>query len=280
MTDIHHTTSADGTEIGYVSLGAGPGLIVLHGSMQSAYSQLELARALAGDLTVHLVERRGRGISGPYGKQHGMRQELDDLHAVMTATGATDVFGISSGAVITLHAMLTLPIRRACLFEPPLFPDGDPPAELVARAAREMAAGRTKAALVSGMKASEMGPPIFNSVPRFVLEWLTGLMLDRASAPELTMRELAPTSVKDMELIVAAGWDPQALAGIANEVLLLSGSATRPYLKAAQDGLQSVLPKAERVELPGLHHGATGNNRAQGGRPEVVAEAVRAFFTR
>ena len=58
---IHTTTSADGTTIGYLTVGDGPPLTILHGAMQSGWSQLDLAMLLADRHTVHLVDRRGRG---------------------------------------------------------------------------------------------------------------------------------------------------------------------------------------------------------------------------
>ncbi|MEV0198296.1 hypothetical protein AB0H81_17945, partial [Nonomuraea sp. NPDC050691] len=47
-TAVKHVTSADGTAIAYRTLGSGPGLVLLHGMMQSGPSNIELARALAG----------------------------------------------------------------------------------------------------------------------------------------------------------------------------------------------------------------------------------------
>ena len=64
------TTGRDGVDLGWTSLGQGPGLVIVHGSMQSGRSQLELAQLLAPHFTVHLLDRRGRGRSGPY-PQHG-----------------------------------------------------------------------------------------------------------------------------------------------------------------------------------------------------------------
>ena len=57
--------SADGTLIGYRQLGQGPGLVLVHGAMESAQSHMQLAEALADTFTVYLPDRRGRGMSGP-----------------------------------------------------------------------------------------------------------------------------------------------------------------------------------------------------------------------
>ncbi|HEY9350387.1 MAG TPA: alpha/beta hydrolase, partial [Acidothermales bacterium] len=117
-------TSSDGTAIGYRRLGDGPGVVLVHGAMSSSYNHIELAGALADSFTVYVPDRRGRGLSGPYRHDHGLRSEVDDLAAVLKATGARSVFGCSSGAIVALEAALTVPtIRRVAIFEPPLYPD-------------------------------------------------------------------------------------------------------------------------------------------------------------
>src|SRR4051794_3504048 len=88
-------TSHDGTRIAYRTLGHGPGLVLLHGSMETAGDHLAMALELADAFTVHLPDRRGRGLSGPYGDGYGVRTEVEDLDAVLNATGAHFVFGVS-----------------------------------------------------------------------------------------------------------------------------------------------------------------------------------------
>src|SRR5213596_1169214 len=92
-------TSRDGTPIGYLKTGRGPAVVILHGSMESARSHTLLAQALAGDFTVYLPDRRGRGMSGPHRPGHGMRTEVEDLQAVLTESGAHSVFGVSVSAL-------------------------------------------------------------------------------------------------------------------------------------------------------------------------------------
>ena len=66
-------TSRDGTTIGYRQVGSGPGLILLHGGMQSSRSFTNLAAALSDAFTVYVPDRRGRGLSGPHGENYGLR---------------------------------------------------------------------------------------------------------------------------------------------------------------------------------------------------------------
>ncbi|KAJ8098041.1 alpha/beta hydrolase [Lipomyces tetrasporus] len=119
MNDV--VTSKDGTTISYLKLGEGPGLVILHGAMESARSHFELAEALAPAFTVYLPDRRGRGLSGTYGHEYSMQKEVEDLDALLTKTASHFVLGVSSGALIALQASWKLKaIHKAVIFEPPL----------------------------------------------------------------------------------------------------------------------------------------------------------------
>jgi pimeloyl-ACP methyl ester carboxylesterase len=93
-------TSEDGTTIGYRQLGHGPSVVLLHGIMESAQSHMQLAEGLADTFTVYLPDRRGRGLSGPQGSDYRLEKEVEDLDALLTKTGAHDVFGVSAGAIV------------------------------------------------------------------------------------------------------------------------------------------------------------------------------------
>jgi pimeloyl-ACP methyl ester carboxylesterase len=167
-------TSRDGTTIGYRQVGQGPGLVVLHGTMESSQSHLQLAEALADTFTVYLPDRRGRGLSGPFGDGYGVRKEIEDLDALLTRTGAQYVLGISSGAIVLLRAALALPaIRKAVIFEPPLALDPAWSTDFEARYEREIAEGRTAAAMATAMVGAQMGPAFLRALPRWLLDRLT-----------------------------------------------------------------------------------------------------------
>jgi len=68
--------SADGTTIGYRRVGHGPGVVLVHGGGQASQNLMTLARELSD---VYVPDWRGRGMSGPYSKDHGLRQEVGDL---------------------------------------------------------------------------------------------------------------------------------------------------------------------------------------------------------
>ena len=275
-------TSKDGTTIGYRQLGHGPGVVLLHGTMSSAHNHVQLAEALADTFTVFMPDRRGRGLSGPYSKDYSVQRDVEDLDALLTETGAHNVFGVSAGGIICLQAARTLPaIHRAAIYEPPLFIDSSAPAAVLTRFDKEMAQGRVAAALITAMKGAQMGPPVFNVMPRWLLERLTKMAMagedKKANGDYVPMRMLAPTLHYDFQLVVETSGTLEGFRAVRAEVLLLGGSKSPAYLKVALDALQKVLPQASRIEFPGLDHAASWNTD-RGGQPEPVAQELRRFF--
>ncbi len=275
-------TSKDGTTIGYRQLGQGPGIVVVHGSASSGYNHLQLAEALSDTFTVYLMDRRGRGLSGPYGKDDGIRQEVEDLDAILSQTGVSQVFGVSSGGIICLQAALSLPaIQKAAIYEPPLSLTRSASQAILTRFDLEMARGKVAAALITGMKGAQMGPPIFNLIPRWLLESLANMAMKgeakKGSGGYVPMRDIAPTLHYDFQLVVEMSEKLERFRDVRAEVLLLGGSKSPAYLKATLDSLEQILPHARRVEFPGLNHAASWNTD-RGGNPKPVAQELRRFF--
>ena len=273
--------SRDGTSIGYRQFGRGPGLVLVQGTMGTAHHFTQLAQMLADAFTVYVPDRRGRGISGPGGKDYNIGKEVDDLEAVLTETGSHYIFGLSSGAMISLQAALTLPtIHRLAIFEPPLFTRSSLPAALIARYEKEMSQGKVAAALVTGMKAGKFGPSIFNAVPRGLLEMLVNQVMKKEEQQGFngypSMRELAPTLHYDFQLVNEMCGKVESFEAIRAEVLLLGGRKSPSYLRVALDHLEKVLPHAKRIEFPKLDHAAPWNTD-RGGQPEPVAQELRLF---
>ncbi|MEV8633254.1 alpha/beta hydrolase [Streptosporangium sp. NPDC051023] len=283
---IGSVISADGTAIGYRTLGGGRAVVLLHGAMESSASHLQLAQALAADFTLYLPDRRGRGLSGPHRRDHSIRTEVEDLLALLTATGARDVFGVSSGGVVALQtALTTSALDRVAVFEPPLIVDGSLSTAWLERYDREMARGKVAAALVTGMLGTRMGPPLFDRLPRWLLKLLTIMLMAsedrkaRAGGDEVPFGALAPTLHYEARLAIETTDMVDDFKAVDIEALLLGGGRSPAYLKTALDALEKALPHARRVEFPGLGHGASGNT-GKGGHPEQVARELRHFLTR
>ncbi len=271
--------SADGTVIGFCRMGRGPAVILLHGAGQTAENLRGLAGGLAGAFTVYVPDRRGRGRSGPYGQFHGLRTEIEDLSALLDATGARCVFGLSAGAVIAIETALTRPqIARLALYEPPLSFNGVQHASWVPRYEREMQAGKLGSALITVMKGTA-GRTAFRYVPRFVLAAPLDFAIRRTAGrpvPEgkVSPRDLIAKVHYDAMTVMDAAGPLERFAALGCAVLLLGGSRSAQNLTASLDGLSAVLPGARRVTLPGAGHTAADNRH----QPAVVAAELRTFF--
>ncbi|AEV88568.1 Tropinesterase [Actinoplanes sp. SE50] len=254
-TDIRWRTFGDG----------GPKVVLLHGGLQTSANFTKLAGALAGDFTVYVPDRRGRALSGPAVAGHGLRAEIDDLGAVLGETGARNVFGLSSGAVVALRAALELPIERLALYEPPLKHGGHDPVAWLSRYEAELARGRTAAAFTTVVK----GTGGARYVPRAAMLPLAGLAVRN---PDIAA--LVPTMRLDAAVVEDAAGPLSTYSAVPADTLLLGGDRSPAYLRSVLNGLEPVLPRVCRVTLTGVGHFAADNS----GRPALVAAELRKFF--
>ncbi|GAA4257335.1 alpha/beta fold hydrolase [Dactylosporangium darangshiense] len=271
--------SLDGTEIGYRHYGGkGPGVVLVHGGMKAAQHFARLARALADGFGVYVPDRRGRGMSGPHGADFAVQREVEDLRALLAATEARFVFGLSSGALVSLRTALSTPqVERLALYEPPLSVGGSTPMAWVPRYERELDTGNRAAALVTALKG--LGTePVFARVPRAVLTPVIalGLRVQGGARPdEASIAELVPTERYDMRIVAEMADTAPDYARLPARVLLLGGTRGPGFLARALDELERVLPHAERRTLPGLTHEGPEDD----GRPLEVAGVLRDFYT-
>ena len=120
--EVLSVVSADGTRIGCEVGGAGLPLLLVHGSTADRSRWATVRDALAARFTLHLMDRRGRGLSvgeapGPY----ALAREAEDVAAVLAAIGPDAlVLGHSYGGTCVLGAARTLAreAREANAFSP------------------------------------------------------------------------------------------------------------------------------------------------------------------
>ncbi|HEX5302975.1 MAG TPA: alpha/beta hydrolase [Streptosporangiaceae bacterium] len=160
----HAVTSADGTEIGLLTAGDGPPLLLVHGGMGRIERWAPLWQPLTSRWRVTAMDRRGRGSSSGDAGPYDLSREFEDVAAVAASQaggGPVDVFGHSYGAVCALGAAAKgAPVRRLALYEPP----GPPtvPAQWRARVLPMIEAGQPGRAMVSflteiiGLSAEEV----------------------------------------------------------------------------------------------------------------------------
>ncbi|MDN5920832.1 MAG: alpha/beta hydrolase, partial [Pseudonocardia sp.] len=173
-------------------MGSGPAVLLVHGAMLSAASFMKLSTALSDEFEVLVPDRRGRGHSGPHGGRYCALREVEDLQAIAAVSGASRIFGLSSGALVALYTALHTPtLTRLGLYDPPLSCDGSAPMAWIPRYDREITAGRTGAALITALKGLGV-EPVLDHIPRFALTPLLTVAqrLQKADADEIPITEL------------------------------------------------------------------------------------------
>jgi pimeloyl-ACP methyl ester carboxylesterase len=263
--------------IGYRRLGSGPAVILLHGGMQASQHLMGLAVALSGEFTVYVPDRRGRGLSGPHGDDYGLAREVEDVQALVRVTGASRIFGLSAGALVALGTALVTPVLdRVAVYVPPLSVDGSVPMDWVPRFDREIAAGKSAAALATTLKGLGV-EPVFGRIPRFVLAPLMPMVLRaQREVPEgdVPIAELVPTQQFEVRLIREMADTVNDYSAVESQVLLLDGAKSPSYFAVPLDALSAVLPHARRVTFSDLGHSGPDDD----GAPRRVAETLRDFF--
>lgn len=272
-------TSKDGTKVGYRQYGNGPGIILVHGGMMAAQDFNDLASVLSDEFTVYVPDRRGRGMSGPYTKDHSIQKEVEDMQALLDKTGARSVFGLSAGAIIALESALQLPqIEKLAVYEPPISLKGHKSTfGWLSEYDKELAENNLGAALVTASKGT--GDSSFiTKLPRFISVPFMNLAIkaqaEESKPGEVPLKELIPTLYYDGRVVESMANIIEPFAQIKARVLLMNGTKSPDNLQAPIQALNKVLSKAEHFELEGAGHLAATN----GEKPRAIAKELRAFF--
>jgi pimeloyl-ACP methyl ester carboxylesterase len=268
--------SRDGTRIGYRSLGAGPhGLIVLGGALRSGEDYLPFAQTLARSFAVHVVDRRGRGTSGPQAPEHRLEHECEDLLAVQAETGADAVFGHSFGGLVALEtARRTDVFSQVAVYEPGVSVDGSIPLGWLTPYREQVAAGDRRGAFAAMVRQGGFAPSFLTRMPL----WYVKLVL-RLAIRERRWQQMEPlleSNLVEHELVAQLGDDNiERFRSITARVLLLGGSKSPAFLTSdLLPALASVIPDATVAILDQLDHLAPDEKA-----PEIVAQRTLDFLS-
>jgi pimeloyl-ACP methyl ester carboxylesterase len=278
MQSLGSVRSRDGTTVGYRQFGQGRALILLHGGMMASQNFVRLAVTLSDAFSVFVPDRRGRGMSGPYGDHYTLASDCEDVRALIDHTGASNVFGLSSGAIIALRSALEIPaIRKVAAYEPPVAVEGFHPAHWAERFDREVQRGDLVGALITVLKGTG-DSRLLRLVPHALLAPVMKLGVRfnaKQNKPgDVSIADLIPTMHYDAQIVTEASAALEELRAMHSDVLLIGGSKSAAFLRRGLEVLAKLLPRAARLELRGLGHTAADNE----GKPERVAEALRSFF--
>jgi pimeloyl-ACP methyl ester carboxylesterase len=241
--------SADGTEIAVFVTGEGRPLVLVPGTTSDHTTWRSALPYLEGQVTVHAVDRRGRGKSGD-GLDYSIAREYADVAAVVDAAAAAtgspvDLLGHSYGGNVAYGAaMLTDNLRRLVLYEGWPVPDDAHralPAGLIARLESELARGRPE----------QMLETFYREIAKLSEQEISALM----AAPTWPARVAAAGTVpRELRAFGDQSFDPAEAARIAVPVLLLVGADSPPEIKADPEIVAAALPDARIQILEGQMH--------------------------
>lgn len=257
--------SRDGTEIAVFSSGAGPPLVLVHGGLGDHTRWAALRPHLEPHVTVHAMDRRGRGASGD-GPDYRPEREFEDVAAVVASvadTAASDVavYGHSYGGLCAFGAAtLTSDIGRLVLYE------GWPPIDPAAWAAPPGSLERLEEQLAAGHRDQVLDT--------FLREFV------RMSDQEIDAYRREPswqgrvaaahTIIREERAFQQLAFDPEEAARIVVPTLLMIGEQQTLDWQAAT--VAAALPNARTSVLAGQAH--TADIVA----PGLVAEQLLTFL--
>ncbi len=266
-------SAPDGTRIGVHSCGSGEPLIVLGGGLRSAVDYQPFAEALQDDFEVHLVDRRGRGLSGPLGPNYSLDTEIDDLLTVQSAVGASLIFGHSYGGLVALQcAARSNVFRRIAVYEPGVSIDGSIPTGWINDYQQLLAGGKRRRAFAYFVQQAGQAPGPIAHLPL----WYLGIVLRLAIRGEAWRRidPLLEANATEHQQVAAADNRPATYQDIDASVLLLGGSRSPAFMTTEPFTLlEAAIPSSQSAILDRLDHLAPDEKA-----PRRVADLVLAFF--
>jgi pimeloyl-ACP methyl ester carboxylesterase len=241
--------SHDHTEIAYWTSGDGPPIVLVHGTPADHTRWRPLLPHLERHVTVHAIDRRGRGASAD-APDYSLQREYEDVAAVVDAVAAVsgervDLYGHSHGGIVAFGAAtLTANIRKLALYEG--WPVADPsiyalPADVVGRMDKLLADGdrdgvvETLFRSIEDMSDDDMGA--LRSAPSWP---------GRLAAAHTVTREISGETQARLEAAHAAK--------ITVPVLLITGEESADPAKREVGAVAAALPDARLLVLAGQQH--------------------------
>ncbi len=128
--------SESGTLMALARTGQGVPIVIVHGVVADAFAWKQVARSVAPERPILVLNRRGRKPSAPLGDGYEVETEVQDLlRWLSTVDGPVDLVGHSYGGLIAVRAIQRgAEVRSLVLYEPVADPFGLEALPLVAAA--------------------------------------------------------------------------------------------------------------------------------------------------
>jgi pimeloyl-ACP methyl ester carboxylesterase len=262
--------SPDGTKIGYKTIGKGPGIIVVHGVLSDSEDLTKLADALSDSFTLHLMDRRGRGESGPQGTEYSIQKECEDVKAIQKRTNANYLIGHSFGGLVGLElARLDHTFQKLALYDPGLS-IGSKDWGWMDNYQRALEDNELRDAFTIFVRG--LGHTSLTRLPKWYAKLILGVMVQgerwAKMAPLLKENLYEHMETKRLE------GTHENYHNVSADVLFLSGTKSPAEFRRAVHVLQRVITNSQSVFIPKLDHFGPNNE----GAPIEVASHLRQFF--
>ncbi|GAB3273599.1 alpha/beta hydrolase [Sinomonas notoginsengisoli] len=251
---LQSVRTPDGGVLSVYSYGTGPGAVLAAGSLTRTILYSTFASSLSATIPVHVYDRRGRGKSSPLPADYSMDAELDDLKAVLDATGSSVVLGHSYGGGIALEAALCLPVSRVAVYDPAVNIAGCLPTRMLP----ELIEAAAKGDYVRAVQAfsREIDPRVQKTVLPDQAVRLVLWAISRMTKDGRAWKEMVPALAQEIALLDSSHPASTRYAGIAVPVLLLAGADSPDYFHTIAASLAASLASSTSVIVPRSSHGA------------------------
>ncbi len=264
-------TSKDGTSINYQTVGKGQALIVIPGALSMAADYLALATALADTFTAHIIERRGRGLSGAMGVDYSIAKECEDVAAVQSKTGAHFLFGHSYGGLVALEtARSNQDFSKIAVYEPGVSINQSIPIHWASAYQAHLNAGKPLHAFVDFIRG--VGPSSMKIIPAWWLRLIMPIIIKGAEWDKTV--SLLPANLLEHKEVARLDNSYSNYREVCANALLMVGGRSAISTHQTLHKLSEVLPMSDIKTFPKLDH--FGANK---GDPTAVATALKAYFS-
>ena len=257
------TKSRDGTAVGCVVDGAGPPLLIIHGTGDTQRGWRRLRPLLVPHFTLYLMDRRGRGVSGDH-DEYSLAHEWEDVAAMIDAIPEpVNLFAHSFGAMCALEgALLARNLARLCVYEPSVNRN-------TGNAKREFTIDEMARLAALGDRDAVVGIHLKNIINAS----------DETIAKQREQREawearlaMAHTMPRELQALRQYQFDARRFAGLKAPLRVLLGEKSAGHSPQTAQSLVEAVPGAQLVKLDGQGHFAMLT------APELLAQKLIEFF--
>jgi pimeloyl-ACP methyl ester carboxylesterase len=258
-------TLPGGARLAFGEMGAGPPLVLVHGSPAEGRAWGRVARHLDGAFRLLTPDLPGYGGSDPLGANASTAAMSGAVVAlIQTLAERAWLAGHSYGGNVALHAALASRerIEGLILFEPVFFRG-------LALAGEHAALSAAAGHFEDYVRRVEGGD--LRAVSRMIEFWFGAGAFERLPPPVRDYLEsAAPKNAAGVKAAFAESVSAEELAAFAPATVIAYGADSPPVVAAIARALAGLLPRAETHPIPGATHGML----------DTHADAVAAFIRR